>query len=180
VINGDSELTTTIDGGKLDRVFDIKPGALVTLSRMRIINGNEPTNSGGAIATDGSLNLQQAVIEKNYAGNAGGGISVGSLGYLYMFLVRVSKNSSGGNGGGIYSQGTFLQANYLVLNKNKAGNYGGGLFNTGAPPYIVQALITGTRPLLCLKPVASMTARAACTCRQSSFLETTAATTAEE
>ena len=116
--------TTIIDGGSLDRVFDVNnfagpgTGVNLTLQNLTIRNGSGKTgtagffHSGGAIQFDGldytstfspagvTLTLSNCVISNNSAAGNGGGISIFNGGSLNVsntsFTGNQSLNASGG------------------------------------------------------------------------------------
>ena len=123
-INGAGAGVTIIDGGSLDRVFDVNnfagPGAAVnlTLQNLTVRNGSAKTgtagyfHSGGAIQFDGldylstfspagvTLTLTNCVISSNSAAGNGGAISIFNGGSLNIsntsFTGNQSLNASGG------------------------------------------------------------------------------------
>ena len=68
-----------VDGGGLDRVFDIRSGASVSISNVRVRNGNPHGDSGGGIRNFGTLTLNSVSLTGNTASNGGGVRNSGSL-----------------------------------------------------------------------------------------------------
>ena len=144
----------TIDATGLgDRVFQVLPGATLTLENLTIIGGTAPGNgdrflasgeAGGAIYNAGNLLLEHCIITNSSSGggnfpegNAGGtdggdGGGIYNSGTLTMNDCVVAGNSTGagadgaegGNGGGIKNDGTCLLTD-CVISENQSGNGGG-------------------------------------------------------
>src|SRR5262245_59708321 len=67
--------TTVVDGGGLDRVFDVLPGAHLEIVGVTVRNGAAGAAGGGAIRNAGALTLTRSVVQSSRAaGGAGGGI----------------------------------------------------------------------------------------------------------
>jgi hypothetical protein len=135
VISGAGAATTTINGGALDRVFDVRPGVTATISGLTVTNGKPPANDGGGgirVVAGASLILTDAVISGN-AADFGGGILNG--GTATLTNVTVSNNNALTNissGGGILNMGTATLSNVTVSNNAANGNGGGIVAYTGA------------------------------------------------
>jgi len=130
IIIGNGTGNTIIDGGGLDRVFDIFPGATATISDLTIQNGGNVTQGGGIQATGGGggaqLTLTNVVLQNNSASNFGGGIY--NDGVLTLTDVTISGNTSaGGDGGGLNNaQDATLMG--VTISGNSADE-GGGIWN---------------------------------------------------
>lgn len=103
---------TFLDGGQLDRVFQIFPGVTGLIAGVTISNGLPPDGfSGGAIRNAGTLEIERCQITQNDAGdgvNGGGG-----------------SGGDGGDGGGVWSSGP-LTIRRSTLYFNRAGDAGPG------------------------------------------------------
>jgi hypothetical protein len=125
-IVGAGAANSIVDGGSVDRVFRIQPGATVTMSDVTIRHGfGSPSYNGGGIYTQGSLILKRTVIADNTAYFNGGGIT--NDGTLTVTNSVISGNtglSSNSTGGGIFNGGTAT-----LNNSSVTGNY--ALFNGG-------------------------------------------------
>jgi predicted outer membrane repeat protein len=131
-----------VDGGGLDRVFDINPSNsanqppafLVTLQGFTV-SGGSATGDGGAIRAQGnaSLTLNEMVITANNATGNGGGIAlvigIERAGSLTVNNSQISNNKAGGNGGGIeaYETPAVVINPGSVLTGNTAANQGGAI-----------------------------------------------------
>ena len=125
-LNGDAASATIIDGGGIDRVFEIL-GAAVTASNLTISNG-DVTGDGGGIALDGtaSLTLSDSTVSGNTSNDDGGGIYlVGAGGTVALTNVTLSGNTAG-VGGGLFCQGPCTLTN-VTITDNTASSSGGGL-----------------------------------------------------
>jgi hypothetical protein len=136
----------TVSGGGTSRVFEVDPGALVTLSNLTITGGNGMANSpsGGAAAFDGigggvlnygTLTLSGCTVSGNsatpnsFGDSFGGGIA--NYGALTVDSSALSSNTAFGCGGGIYNLGGTVMVSNSTLSGNGAHAEGGGIFNTG-------------------------------------------------
>ncbi|MFN5515565.1 MAG: hypothetical protein ACK5CA_12700 [Cyanobacteriota bacterium] len=108
------------------------------------INASNLLNSDRVfdVQTNGRLSLQNVVITGGLVGNFqdGGGIYVGSTGFLDLYNTTVSNNSAGDDGGGIYNFGTTYLRNGSIISDNSA-NGGGGIFNNSGTLTIMDSTI---------------------------------------
>ena len=119
---------TIIDGGDLDRVFQVFSGATVTIVGVTIQNGTAVNAAG--IMNAGNLQLIDSVVQNNVAEGAtnsvGGGIG-NSGGNLVLTRVTVQGNYAEINGGGLYNNGGVIVAEDSIFQNNSADGDGGGL-----------------------------------------------------
>ena len=127
-IQGAGAGVSVIDGGKLDRVFQVLGNVTAVFRDLTIRNGNAqddgvpgspfvtPDARGGGILNAGNLTLDHVVVEGNAAfgddGTNGGMLSDGSAGQA-------------GEGGGIYSSGSLSLIDSTVSDNIAQGGYGG-------------------------------------------------------
>ena len=106
-IAGDGSAWTIVDGGALDRVFDVAAGATVSISGLTVRDGRVDGTSadGGAIRNAGTLTITSSVISGSFAyarptasGDARGG-GIFSSGSLTVSLSRVTGNTADAGGG---------------------------------------------------------------------------------
>ncbi len=133
-IQGAGAGVTILDGGGIDRVFDIDPsgsGITVVMSGLTIRNGNPGAGkNGGGIESGGTLTLTNVTISGNTAPGGGGGIN--SFGTLTLTNVTISGNAAGGGGGGLFSVITATLTNVTVSNNTATALFhGGGIYNSG-------------------------------------------------
>ena len=72
-INGAPAVSTIIDGGGIDRVLEVHPGATVQVNGVTVRNGN-PGGNGGGIFNQGTLTLMESTVTNNTGASFGGGI----------------------------------------------------------------------------------------------------------
>jgi predicted outer membrane repeat protein len=107
-----------IDGGGLNRVFDLNPGAqnttpfTVTFQGLTITDGSASPGdadigSGGGIRAQGaaSVVLNNVTLSNNTATADGGGIALESIGTLTINNSLIVSNHAGDAGGGVESDG---------------------------------------------------------------------------
>ena len=126
-ISGVDPADTIIDGGGIDRIFDIHSG-IVVISGVMIYNGDSVI-FGGGIHNEASLTLSNSTISENKA-NSGGGIANRGNGVITITNSAVITNSSSGNGGGIANFSDMILI-YSTVSSNTAGVSGGGIINSG-------------------------------------------------
>ncbi len=136
---------TTIDAGRIDRIAEVLPGAVATLSKLTVRNGREPFRGGGLdVNAGGTLTLSSCAVSNSFSSAAfvaahGGGIWNG--GTLNVDGSRIDGNSSSagegffGSGGGIYNQGTLTVRDSRVIGNRTSDDddigLGGGIYNSG-------------------------------------------------
>jgi CSLREA domain-containing protein len=150
-ITGAGAATTIINGGGIDRVFDIDPydnSPTVTLQNLTITGGNEPLGDGGG----GILNnwqgcavvtLTNVVITANMASaGAGGGVASQGCGSLTITNSTISGNVSG-NGGGIYADAGIITITGSTISGNTVSISGGGIYASNVITTITGSTISG-------------------------------------
>ena len=131
-INGAGQATTIVDGGALDRVFDIH-GATVIFNDLTVRNGLPGAlAAGGGIANDGTLTLNNCTVSGNHTNNGdGAGIWTNNTLTLNSSTISGNVGGGGGNGGGIENEDVFV-INNSTISGNSAGPNGGngaGIYN---------------------------------------------------
>jgi uncharacterized repeat protein (TIGR01451 family) len=137
------------------RVFNIAPGANVTIRGLTISNGQAP-DTGGGIRNSGTLVLQDSIVSGNHAdtGSGGGVFNQGTMtiinsaivgntasnsggvetvsGSLFIINSTISSNSATAFGGGIQPLGGFVSlTNVTVTNNHADANNDGTGFGGG-------------------------------------------------
>lgn len=129
-ITGAGATSTTIDGGGLDRVFDVAPNGTplsVVFNSLAIRNGMASGVPGGAIRVNlGTVVLNDCSLSGNRSDANGGAIN--NAGNLTLNRCTLSANTASGNGGGLYNAST-VALNNTTLSGNTATSLGGGLYN---------------------------------------------------
>ncbi|WP_293394089.1 CSLREA domain-containing protein [Nevskia sp.] len=136
---------TVIDAGRIDRIAEVLPGAVATLSKLTVRNGREPFRGGGLdVNTGGSLSLQSCAVTGNLSSAAfepGSGGGIWNQGTLTIDASRIDGNRSSagegsfGAGGGIYNLGS-LTVRDALFSSNSASDdddsgLGGAIYNEG-------------------------------------------------
>jgi len=147
-LNGTGTGFVRIDGGELDRVFDILAPATVSISQVVIQNGNNPAGDGGGIRNAGALTLDEVAIINN-AANAGGGIaniSTGtSTGTVHITNVTFSGNIGTERGGGIYNDlGAIMQLTNVTLDNNTGPMPTGSAIDNFGDGVVENTIVGGT------------------------------------
>lgn len=142
-ITGAGAALTFIDGGAIDRVFDVLPGAVAMLDGVTVRNGNPgPGNqTGGGISNAGTMVLSNSTVTSSTAAYGGGIFNGGAMAVEGSLMVGNAGNGGAfsdtdGLGGGIYNNGTMTVNNSTVSGNTAPGVYwwpvaGGGIFNGG-------------------------------------------------
>lgn len=158
---GAGESSTIIDGGALDRVLDLRPGAERNVSvgaltlRNGFIDGNVAPLVGGAglqVGTGVSLDLDHVTIRDNRVANSVATAGIANAGCLHGAFVRVLDNfdlaapgSSISVAGGILTGGktSCLLLEDCELAGNR-GDHAGAIFVTdGASLTLRRCLLSG-------------------------------------
>jgi len=146
-INGAGAATTIIDGGAIDRVFDVLAGTSA-INDVTIRNGLAPgVLAGGGILVNfgGTLTLTSVTLTDNHtAGGAGGGIL--NNGTTTITNCTVSGNGSGGGvgGGGINNQNTMTISGATITGNTTGPSGGNGAgVNNSADMTLTNSTITG-------------------------------------
>jgi CSLREA domain-containing protein len=150
-----------IDASRLDRVFDVRGGANITISGMTLRNGAPLSDfRGGAIRNEGRLTLRGSTLRESGNEGYGGGIynspiavasissslvtrnggfgggGVWNAGYMTIAGSTIAGNSGYPFGGGIVSEGTLIIKQRTVIRNNTSSGdgegFGGGIYNIGA------------------------------------------------
>ena len=124
-INGAGANTTFIDGGALDRVFEVL-GSTATISGVTLGNGSA-TDGGGIRVSGGSssLTLRETAVSDNTSTSTGGGILV--LGALALDRVTIDGNSADVGGGLYVGNGASATLGNVTLSGNSATSNGGAI-----------------------------------------------------
>lgn len=123
-ILGGSQKDVVIDAQSLDRIFNVKTGVRVTLKYLKLING-QSTSSGGAVFSQGTLNIYSCTIKNNKVPQKSGGAIYNKEGYLLVNQCDVSYNTAT-IGGAIYTYNGNTIIKYSYLNYNRATSGAGG------------------------------------------------------
>jgi len=122
-INGAGADTTFIDGGGIDRVFDVKLGSTLEISGVTVQSGR--SDWGGGILNEGTLTLTDSTKRDNIALTGGG---VYNNGNLNVINSTISGNTTNSGGGGIRNDGTVTLTDSTI--RDNTAPAGGGIQNT--------------------------------------------------
>src|SRR5690606_24610103 len=124
----------TLRGGGSNRIFNVSGGNL-TLTNVKIENGNGVSTGGGIYNNGGTVTLNNSTVSGNTATNYGGGIYNTSSGTVTITNnSTVSGNTAGSHGGGIYNGGgTVTITNSTVSGNTATSGNGGGIYNQNGP-----------------------------------------------
>jgi CSLREA domain-containing protein len=128
-IAGAGKGLTIIDGGLLDRVFEITSGAAVDLTGMTVANGDPGAGDGGGILVQpaASLRLANSEVSGNRAGGNQWGGGIRNNGTATLDLTDVVRNTAG-YAGGIHNNGTLTMTRGTV-GANTTTYFAGGIYN---------------------------------------------------
>lgn len=150
VLLGDGASTTIIDGGGLDRIFQVPAGISAEIRDVTLRNG-KATGLGGAILSAGNLTLTRSVLTGNTsaagADGPGYGGAIYSNGASSTLTVTDSTffgNTAQSGGGGLAVGGNLTLANVTISANHADSNFGGGLYIYGtAHATINNITVTG-------------------------------------
>lgn len=137
-ITGALSVTTIIDGGALDRVFDVH-AAGVRLAHITVQHGYSGLDGGGILNRAGGLTLDDDTVMLNRAVGDGGGVL--NQGTLTLGTTVMTDNSADNVGGGLANQG-MLAFHGGELRHNTAFLAGGGLYNAGEEALLVGVMVS--------------------------------------
>lgn len=138
-ITGPGPNLLTVSGNNAVRVFAISPGKTVSISGMKVTQGNGATGAfpgfGGGIYNQGTLTVTNMVVTGNKAAIDGGGIYNSTSDTLTVINCAISNNvadsdnaGAGTGGGGLYSTTNGI---LTVINSTITGNSVGGSTSAG-------------------------------------------------
>jgi predicted outer membrane repeat protein len=132
---GANSATTFIDGGGVDRVFDIEAVLNVSFQNVTIQNGlGQSSDGGGAVhATGGNLSFTNVILRNNSVTSEGGAINT-TTGNVTLTNCSLIGNHAEEDGGAIEtSKGSVTIAN-STLQLNTAGSSGGAINMDSSTP----------------------------------------------
>ena len=138
ILLGDGAAGTIIEGGSIDRIFQIPGGVTFEIRDVTLRNGSAAGN-GGAILNAGNLTILRGILSNNAsaAGPAGTGFggaiySNGSNASLTVTDSSIVNNSSQSGGGGLAAGATLNLANVTLSGNSAGAGFGGGLYLFGS------------------------------------------------
>lgn len=134
VLIGAGANRTTINGGGLDRIFQVPVGITVEIRDVTLTNGRSG-GAGGAIRNEGTLTIARSVIQGNstVSGTAGAGfggaiLTDGDGSSLTVTDSTLSNNSATGGGGALTIGGRVTLDNVTISGNRSTADFGGGLY----------------------------------------------------
>ncbi len=134
VLIGQGANRTGINGGGIDRIFQVPGGITVEIRDVTLSNGRSG-GAGGAIRNEGVLTIARSVIDGNstVTGSAGAGfggaiLTDGNESSLTVTDSTLSNNSATGGGGGISIGGVVTLENVTISGNRSVNDFGGGLY----------------------------------------------------
>lgn len=148
-IQGGDASRIILDGSGADRVFDIRPGATVTISGVTVQNGDPGSGAGGGgiivrgVVPGAKLTLLNSIITNNRAPIGGGIYSDGNGATVLIQDAQILANTAQTSGGGIANSGNLTLLNSLLA-QNQAKS-GGGIEHFGFSLKLTNSTISGNR-----------------------------------
>jgi len=143
-LKGSGAGATVIDGGGIDRVFDVISTSQLILKSVTVTSGSTVSSQdgGGVDVDDGTLTTSDVAIDGNEADGDGGGVWV-DTGDLDLFFSTVSNNKASGHGGGIASGVALSTIINSTVSGNSADGSGGGIYfnSSGSPMKLNNATV---------------------------------------
>jgi CSLREA domain-containing protein len=154
LLMGDGAGTTIIDGGGLDRIFQVPAGVTAEIHDVTLRNG-KGTGLGGAILSAGTLTLTRVLLSGNASvagadgpGYGGALYSNGASSSLTVTDSTLFGNTAQSGGGGLAAGGNLTLANDTISANHADSNFGGGLYIYGtAHATIDNITVTGNSAL---------------------------------
>jgi CSLREA domain-containing protein len=121
-IAGPGAKTLTISGDDASRIFNVNAlsGDDVTLGGLTVSHGDEPTDGGAITHSSGDLTIRDSVIRES-SGNDGGGV-YSSGDSLTIVRSTISGNKSLDDGAGIYAFSGSLAIRDSTISDNSGGD----------------------------------------------------------
>ncbi|MEN8200632.1 MAG: choice-of-anchor Q domain-containing protein [Thermodesulfobacteriota bacterium] len=134
-ISGAGRGETVIDGGGLDRIFDIfGTESRVKIRDLSLQNGRVASGfveqGGGAIRNYATLSLTAVALSNNYVGGGGGGGAICNLGNCTLLNASVSLNGAWSGGALWNAAGAAMRVEQSTVRHSVSGA-GGCLLNFG-------------------------------------------------
>jgi hypothetical protein len=140
---------TIIDANYIDRVFRVATDRVANISSVTIRNGRPQLSDGGGVVNNGTLSINDSVIERNTAPSLGGGVA--SDGILNINRSTIRGNASVAPipglyayGGGLYLSGGVTTVRNSTIDSNTADT-GGGILNYDNELTIVNSTLSGNK-----------------------------------
>jgi CSLREA domain-containing protein len=129
-VKGNNRTMVIVDANDLSRVFEVGINVQATIQDMTIRNGTDLGGGGLHVMSEGSLTLDNMIVEDNVSTFKGGGIETSGLSPILIVRNSIVRNNRapnfGGDGGGINADGE-TTIHRSRIRGNQASGSGGGL-----------------------------------------------------
>jgi predicted outer membrane repeat protein len=138
---GANSATTFIDGGGVDRVFDVEAVLNVSFQNVTIQNGlGQSGDSGGAVhASGGNLSFTNVILRNNSVSSEGGAIST-TTGNITLTNCSLIGNHAENDGGAIATTKGAIVITNSTIQLNTAGSSGGAIDMDGTGPTVTLSI----------------------------------------
>ena len=125
---------TVIDAADLDRIFDVKPGATLTLIDIHLRNGTGLGGAGAISVNTGGLHLDRVTISGCHGDEGDGGAIISSASTVTINNSTISGNTADHHAGAIVIESGSAVITHSTIAGNSSGfsNLTGGIRSTGA------------------------------------------------
>lgn len=131
---------TIVDGGGIDRIFDVLVGGSLTISNVTIRNGGA-NPQGGGIYSNGNLIVRDSRFESNLSNNGGAIFSQNSL----VLENSTFEGNMANSGGGLYQMGGTVSILNSTFFNNMADSDGGAIMSAGGTLDVFNSTISGNQ-----------------------------------
>jgi predicted outer membrane repeat protein len=138
---GANSATTIIDGGGIDRIFDVEAVLNVSFSNVTLRNGlGNSGDTGGAVnASGGNLSFTNVLLLNNSVSDTGGAIYT-TTGNITLTNCSLIGNHAADEGGAISTSKGAVTITNSTLQLNTAGSSGGAINMDGSGPAVTLSI----------------------------------------
>ena len=127
-LSGASQSKTILNAESSNNVVHLLNNYETTIENMTITGGYAEYDGGGIECNSSILDLNNVIINDNYAVGSGGGIQSGLLSEINLENVNILRNRAGYYGGGILtSDNSNINLKKVVIRENTVDYFGGGI-----------------------------------------------------
>jgi len=138
VIAGLGPDVSRIIGPGDDRIFDVRPGASLTLKNVELTGGLSSQAGGAVFAEDASLRLENVTLSNNRSDDLGGAMMIQGDNSSVVVVNSSLINNSALSGGGMALAYAMAQLENVTIVDNSASSMGGGLHFDRAKPSMIK------------------------------------------
>jgi predicted outer membrane repeat protein len=142
---GQNSASTFIDGGGVDRLFDVQAALNVSFQNVTLQNGlGQSGDSGGAVnALGGNLSFTNCILRNNSVSHSGGAINTTS-GNITLTNCSLIGNHAEAYGGAIDTTKGAVTISNSTLQLNTSGNSGGAIEMDGFGPAVALSITSSS------------------------------------